>query len=151
MPDIVISDTSSLILFQNIGEFDLLQKVYTQILITPEVADEFSEKVPDWIIIKKVQDTKYQKIIETQLDKGEASVIALAKEYNNPLLILDDLKARKLAFKLDIKITGALGVIHKAKQIGKIQLIKPILSKLSESDFRISENIVNELLRLNNE
>ena len=47
MPDIVISDTSSLILFQNIGEFDLFKKVYSQILITSEVADEFSEIMPE--------------------------------------------------------------------------------------------------------
>lgn len=70
---------------------------------------------------------------------------------DNPLLILDDLKARKLAKKLNLKITGALGVIHKAKKIGAIEYIKPIIEKLLQTNFRISENIIQELLELNNE
>lgn len=151
MPDVVISDTSSLILFQNIGEIEILRNVYQNIFTTPEIAEEFSEKLPDWILIKKVNDTKYQEFIETQIDKGEASAIALAKEMDNPLLILDDLKARKLAKKLNLKITGTLGIIHKAKEIGAIKYIKPIIEKLRETNFRISENIVQELLELNNE
>lgn len=151
MPDVVISDTSSLILFQNIGEIEILRNVYQNIFTTPEIAEEFSEKLPDWILVKKVNDTKYQEFIETQIDKGEASAIALAKEMDNPLLILDDLKARKLAKKLNFKITGVLGVIHKAKEIGAIEYIKPIIEKLLQTNFRISENIIHELLELNNE
>lgn len=151
MPDVVISDTSSLILFQNIGELEILKKIYGNIYTTPEIAKEFTEKLPDWILIKKVEDIKYQEFLETQLDKGEASAIALAKEMENPLLILDDLKARKLAKKLKLKITGALGVIHKAKEIGIIKFIKPIIEKLLQTDFRISENIIQELLELNKE
>ncbi|MDF1550478.1 MAG: DUF3368 domain-containing protein, partial [Bacteroidales bacterium] len=84
-------------------------------------------------------------------DWGEASAIALAKEIENPLLLLDDLKARKLAGKLNLKFTGTLGVINKARQVGIIHKIKPLIDKLLLTDFRISENIINELLRLNNE
>ncbi len=97
MPDIIISDTSCLILFHNIGELELLHKVYNTITTTPEVAREFSEKLPEWIKIERVKDKKYQEFLETQVDLGEASAIALAKEMDYPLLLLDDLKARKLA------------------------------------------------------
>lgn len=34
MPKIVISDTSTLILFQKINEFNLLQKVYGELITT---------------------------------------------------------------------------------------------------------------------
>ncbi len=151
MPKIVISDTSSLILFHKIGELNLLRKVYDDITTTPEVADEFIEKLPDWIKIKIVNDKKYQESLETQVDLGEASAIALAKEMDEPLLLLDDLKARKLAIKLNLKFTGTLGVINKAKQIGVIDKVKPYIEKLLSTNFRISENIINELLRINNE
>lgn len=77
--------------------------------------------------------------------------MALAKEIENPLLLLDDLKARKLARKLDLKFTGTLGVINKAKQIGVIESVCPLIDKLLKTDFRISKKIVNEFLRLNNE
>ena len=151
MPSIVISDTSCLILFNKIGHLNLLQEVYDNIITTPEVAEEFSENLPEWIRIEKVKDKKYQEFIETQVDLGEASAIALAKEMDNPLLLLDDLKARKLAGKLNLKYTGTLGVINKAKQLGVIDAIRPLIEKLLLTDFWISENVVNELLKLNNE
>jgi predicted nucleic acid-binding protein len=75
----------------------------------------------------------------------------LAKEKDSPLLLLDDLKARKLAFKLNLRVTGTLGVIHKAKQIGVIENVKPIIEKLLATNFRISENVIEELLRKNDE
>lgn len=151
MHKIVISDTSCLIIFQKIKEFDLLIEVYDNILTTPEVAEEFSEQLPERIKIVSVKDKKYQEFLETQVDIGEASAIALAKEMNNPLLLLDDLKARKLANKLNLKFTGTLGVINKAKQTGVINEVKPLIDKLLATDFRISKNIINELLRINNE
>lgn len=151
MPNIVISDTSCLILFHKIGEFDLLRQVYGSITTTPEIAQEFLDELPDWIIIECVKDKKYQDFLETQIDMGEASAIALAKEMESPLLLLDDLKARKLAAKLDLKFTGVLGVIHKAKQIGVIEKVKPLIDKLQATNFRISANIVEELLKRNDE
>jgi predicted nucleic acid-binding protein len=151
MPSIVISDTSCLILFYKIGQLDLLPKVYDHIITTPEVAKEFSDNLPAWIIIEKVKDKKYQEFLETQIDWGEASALALAKEIDNALLLIDDLKARKLAKKLNLKFTGSLGVINKAKQLGIIEAIRPIIDKLLLTNFRISRSIVDELLKLNNE
>ena len=91
MPKIVISDTSTLILFQKIDEFNLLKSVYRELITTPEIAEEFGEKLPEWIKIQPVSDKKYQVFLETQVDYGEASAIALASEYEDVLLLLDDL------------------------------------------------------------
>jgi len=52
---------------------------------------------------------------------------------------------------LNLKFTGTLGVIHKAKQIGLIDKVKPLIEKLQATDFRISENVLKELLKKNNE
>ncbi len=141
MHKIVISDTSSLILFHKIGELDLLKKGYHNILTTPEVVEEFSEQLPEWIKIKVVKEKKYQEFLETQVDLGEASAIALAKEMDSPLLLLDDLKARKLANKLNLKFTGTLGVINKAKQIGVIEKVKPFIDKLLSTNFRFQKTL----------
>jgi predicted nucleic acid-binding protein len=75
----------------------------------------------------------------------------LAKELEDVLLLLDDLKARKIAAKLNFKITGALGIIHKAKQMSIIDKVKPLIDDLLKTDFRISNKIVEEILKLNNE
>ena len=151
MPKVVISDTSTLILFQKIEEFQLLQQVYVELITTPEIALEYGDVLPDWIKIQEVSDKKYQYFLETQVDSGEASAIALATEHEDVLLLIDDLKARKLAKKLNLRITGALGVIHKAKQLSLIDKVKPLIDKILLTDFRIADNIVAEIIRINNE
>jgi len=151
MPKVVISDTSCLILFQNINELQILKAVYGNIYTTPEVLAEYGSALPKWIIIKKVQDKKYQKLLETQIDKGEASAIALAFEINSDLILLDDLKARKLAKELHLKITGTFGIISKAKKLKIIDKVKPLIEKIQKTNFRISKKIINEILRINDE
>jgi predicted nucleic acid-binding protein len=151
MHKIVISDTSTLIILHKINELNILKHVYIELITTPEIAEEFGEKLPDWIIVQSVTDEKYQRFLETQVDRGEASAIALASEFEDVTLLLDDLKARKLAVKLKLKTTGALGVIHKAKQMSIIPKVKPLIDKLLLTNFRISNNIIDEILKLNNE
>lgn len=151
MSKTVISDTSTLILFDKIGEFSLLKDVFNKLVTTPEVEKEFGKKLPNWIKIQSPTDKKYQSVLETQLDYGEASAIALASDFDNVLLLIDDLKARKLAKRLQFKITGALGIIHKAKQLQIIEKVKPLIDKLSSTDFRIADDIVEEILKINGE
>ncbi len=81
------------------------------------------------------------------LDKGEASAIALALEIKDSLLIIDELKGRKLAQKLGVTITGTLGVLVQAKQNGYIPLLRPLLDKVNQTDFRLSEQLVKETLK----
>lgn len=151
MPNIVISDTSVLILFHKIEALGLLEKIYGKIYTTPEVAEEYGLELPKWIILQKVKDTKYQNLLNTQLDMGEASALALAIEINCDLIIIDDLKARKLAKQLNLKLTGSLGIITKAKEKKLITAVKPLLDKIRNTNFRISEHIVNEILKINKE
>ena len=78
MQKVIISDTSCLILLEKIGELELLNKLFGNIITTPEVANEFGLPLPSWVEIKKVADENYQAIIEASVDKGEASAIALS-------------------------------------------------------------------------
>lgn len=151
MHRIVITDTSCLIILNKIGDLELLRLLYNTIVTTPEVKEEWGRELPDWITIEKAKNNRYQKIIETQVDKGEASVIALALEKEDTLILLDDLKARKFAKRIHLKYTGTLGIIHKAKQAGLIFKVRPLIEKLKETDFRISENVIDEILKLSGE
>lgn len=151
MPKTVITDASCFIILHKLEKLDLLQKVYGSVSTTPEIALEFAEPLPDWVTVEVVLDRKYVEFLETIVDKGEASALALAKEVESPLLIVDDLKARKLATKLNLKFTGTLGVINKAKQMGVIEKIKPVLDQLLATNFRIADRILEELLSRNNE
>lgn len=147
----VIADTSCLIIFDKIDEFKILKRVYNEVITTPEVLGEFGKPLPGWIITEPVKDKKYQRFMEAQLDLGESSVIALAVEKGDVTLILDDLRARKLSRRLGLKYTGSLGVINKAKEIGVIDKIRPLIDKLIKTDFRISDKVIDDLLKRNNE
>ncbi|UZD22095.1 DUF3368 domain-containing protein [Algoriphagus halophytocola] len=144
---IVISDTSSLIVLTKIGQIDLLPKLYAQIITTPEIIIEFGNPLPDWIQVINVQNLDLKKSLELQLDLGEASAIASAHEIPNSTLILDDLKGRKVAKLLKMKFTGTLGVLARAKSEGLIPWLKPVIDRLLETNFRISDQLIEELLK----
>ena len=147
MPKAIISDTSCFIILTNIGELELLQKVYGQIVTTPEIVAEFGEPLPEWVEIAEVKDKYRQTILELQIDKGESSAIALALETPDSVVILDDYKARKIAERLGVTFTGTIGVIIKAKLNGVIPSIKSILEKIKQTDFRLSVEIETEALK----
>ncbi|MEX0812002.1 MAG: hypothetical protein WD048_07275 [Chitinophagales bacterium] len=88
---------------------DLLKSIYTKVYITDEIAKEYNKPLPDWVIPENVKDIKYQRFLLAQIDLGEASVLALAIEKENPLVILDDLKARKFAKNIGFKIHRNIG------------------------------------------
>jgi predicted nucleic acid-binding protein len=140
MHNAIISDASCLILLEKIGELELLNKLYGTIITTEEVAMEFGNPLPPWLEIKAV-NKNYQSIIEASLDKGEASAIALAIEYEECLLIIDDLKGRKFAYQLGLTIIGTLGIILDAKLAGIIPSAKQLLIKIKQTNFRLTERL----------
>ena len=138
---LIISDTNCFIVLSKIGQLDLLQRIFGSVVTTPEIAEEFGEPLPDWVKIIAVSDKTKQDLLEIQVDKGEASAIALALENENPILIIDDYKARRLASNLNLTHTGTIGVIVAAKQKGIIASIKPFLKGIKATNFHISAEL----------
>jgi predicted nucleic acid-binding protein len=151
MPEVVISDTSCLILLTKIKEIHLLNSCYERVAVTREVALEFGFDLPAWIEVRDVQDKSMQRSFDQLVDSGEASSFALAMEIADCLLIVDDRKARKLAKSMGLRVAGTLGVLVKAKERGLISSIKPIIAKLAETDFRISDRLINTILDITGE
>ncbi len=147
----IISDTSCLILLDKIGELEILNKLFGTIITTTEVEKEFGQPLPSWIEIKLPSDKNYQSIIEASLDKGEASAIALALEFDDCLLIIDDLKGRRFANQIGLKIIGTIGIIVDAKLAGIITSIKPLLAKIKATNFRITEQLEAIILKRSGE
>jgi predicted nucleic acid-binding protein len=147
MQKTIISDTSCLILLDKIGELDILHKLFGTITTTNEVAQEFDQPLPSWFEIRQPTNKSYQLIIESTVDKGEASAIALAVELDDCLLIIDDLKGRKLARELGLTIIGTIGIIVDAKLAGIIASVKPILIKIKTTNFRITEQLESLILK----
>ncbi len=148
MPNVIISDTSCLIILSKIDKLFVLKKLFGNVKITPEVAEEFGGKLPGWIKVQKAKDQKSQVLINSSLDLGEASSIALAIEFDEPLLILDDLKARNFAESLRLSYTGTIGVLLDAKKNEIIGNIKESLNQIQKTDFRLSNKLIDIVLEL---
>lgn len=118
MPEIIIPDTSCLIFLDKIGEINILQKLYSRTVVTSEVAEEHITALKNWIEIEAPEEKRYQKVLEQTVDKGEASIMVLALELSNCVVSIDDLRARKTAKNLGLRMTGTLGILYKAKKAG---------------------------------
>lgn len=151
MPKVIVSDTSCLILLDKIGEIELLKIVFGEITVTTEIAVEFDNALPNWVRIEEVANKTYQRILEASLDKGEASALAYAIDQADCLLIIDDLKGRKYAEQLGIRITGTLGVLIEAKLRRHITSVKPILEKINNTNFRLTPALEKKVLEKANE
>jgi len=151
MPGIIVSDTSSLIILNKIGRLELLQSLFGQITITRIVSKEFNNPLPDFINIQDPKDNNYQKILESFLDKGEASAIALALEIKDCLLIIDELKGRREAKNLGISYTGIMGILIIAKEKNIINSVSAIIDDIQKTDFRLSQKLIEETKRRSGE
>ncbi len=144
--ELVISDASPLIALADIEELDLLQLLYQRIVITDIVRAEIHADLPEWIEISTDYNNKQLQVLELELDRGEASAIALALEDPNSRIILDESKGRAVAKRLGLKVTGTLGIIIKAKDNKLIDSGKQILEKLEKHGFWLSESLKMQLL-----
>jgi predicted nucleic acid-binding protein len=107
----IITDASCFILLDNIGGVEVLQKLYKQVITTTEIAAEYGKELPQFVSVKAVENRDLLYWYAEVVDIGEASAMALANEVISPLLILDDLAARKLAEQLQMPFTGTIGVL----------------------------------------
>ncbi len=151
MPGIIISDTSCLILLDKLGRIELLKSLYGKITVTKTIGDEFGKDLPEFVEIENPKNKNYQKILESFLDPGEASAMALALEKEECLLIIDEFKGRRKARQLGLNYTGTLGILVVAKEKGLIDSVTEIVNEIGKTDFRISEPLINELKRKSGE
>jgi predicted nucleic acid-binding protein len=158
VPDLVISDTSPLFYLHRLRRLDLLQKLYQRITVPQAVADELKaggdqgEDVPnireyEWLKVRSVRVPEVITLI-TDLGAGEAQVLALAIEEPGSLVILDDSLARQIARLRSLRTTGTAGVLLKAKHEGHILAVAPLLDRLMQLDFRLSDAVKAKILRL---
>ncbi len=81
---------------------------------------------------------------ELNLGQGEAEVIALATE-TGMKAIIDDLKARKVAETLDLNITGTIGILLKAENLGLIDSAYSKAKELKDIGFYVSDELLGDL------
>lgn len=159
---IVVSDTSPITNLAAISQLDLLQQLYTRLIIPTAVYNEMvivDKLVPgavevqtfSWIQTQAVVDSQRVIVIQESqenIDWGEAEAIALALELKADLLVMDERRGRAVATSYGLQVTGLLGVLLQAKRNNLIPAIKPLLDQLIEqADFRVSSQLYTTILQ----
>lgn len=156
----IISNASPLIALSNIGQLELLKKLFQKIIIPKavyqEVVDEGKDRsgtaevkkaVNKWIEVKEVKNSDEVKTLRALLDYGEAEVVVLAQEIKADLLILDNREPRVFAKHLGFNLIGTIGVLMLAYE--KEFLKNPIekIFELREKGFYISDRLLKEIIK----
>jgi len=144
---VIITDTSCFSLLLKLNALDLLRQLSQEVVTTPEIAEEFDHPLPVWVIVKKVINISLQQEFLNYVDLGEASAIALASEIAYDFIILDDAEARKFAEKKGMAVKGTIGLLLIAKKTGFIPLLKPYFDQIQRTNFRVSQTILDLVLR----
>ena len=155
----VVSNASPLITLARIGQLNLLQQLYNDIVIPEAVWHEVvvegtnqpgAEVVrsASWVVRRAVTNRLLVQALQQELDAGEAEAIALAVEIGSDLLLMDERLGRDTARHFGMRYTGVVGVLIEAKHKGLIQTIKPFLDALRDlASFRISEALYLRVLQ----
>lgn len=150
MQEKVYVDTSSLIILNKINALDLLNKIYSNVIITNYIQLELNEAIPSWISVELTYNIDQSFLKNYNLGLGETSIIINAIK-NNGFLIIDDLKACKIATTLSLRFTGSIGILIIAKELKLIDSVKYYLEKIQETNFRLSDALINKVLEITNE
>lgn len=155
----VVSDASPLINLARIGRLDLLPQLYGKLHLPEAVWEEVvvqgfgqpgAEEIAGapWIERHTAANRPLVRVLQQELDAGEAEAIALALELRADLLLMDERIGREAARHLDLRCIGLIGVLLEAKHKGLINALKPYLDALRDlAGFRISEVLYERVLK----
>ncbi|MDP1903979.1 MAG: DUF3368 domain-containing protein [Pseudomonadota bacterium] len=153
--DLIVADTGPLIALSRVMPLSVLPAIFGQVWLTQTVLAECSAR-PDRpegaAILAAVADGSMQirpdmpDSLDWDLDPGEASVIAAALALQARVLI-DDRAGRRVAVDLGLRVIGALGVLVRARQLGKLERIRPLVEHLLATGYFLSGKVIEAALK----
>lgn len=133
-----VSNTTPIISLSSIGKIEILKDLFQEIIIPKAVYDEikvkqdygYNEVDLSFITVQRIQDTDREKFLLEQLDAGEVQAIVLSKEINADNTIIDENTGYIIAKKSGLNVIRTLSILLKAKEVGIITEVKPLLDEM---------------------
>jgi predicted nucleic acid-binding protein len=111
---------------------------------TPEKVSMWMLSPPSWVEVQVVvTSASFQ-----GLGRGETEAIVAARAMGAKLLV-DDLRARKMAIALGLEVTGTIGILLQARDLGLINFAQSI-SRLRETNIHLSPQLLRWVESLDN-
>lgn len=163
MNKIVVADAGPLIAMASINQIQLISETLGKIIIPQEVAEEclVNDKLPGALAIQKAvkqnsiaiqtvtKPLKNPELLKL-VDEGEGAAMTLAVDLKATLLI-DEKLGRSVAKNMGLTVIGTGGMLILAKKRNIIHRVYPLIEQLTKNGYRLSHNLVDEILLLANE
>jgi len=153
-----ILNTSPLLYLHRARALYLLTEVFSSASSTPSVMEELDVGAKQGLDVPTPTDLAMVQICSPNpkpepwqaldLGMGEASVIALAAQKGDSLVVLDDLQARRIAVAAGLQVWGTLRILMEAKRMGALPTVGPLMDRLIQSGMWISRDVRIRILRL---
>jgi predicted nucleic acid-binding protein len=154
---LIIADSSPLIGLARIGQLGLLPKLTNRVVVPAAVHAEVTSARADalgaaevaaetWIEVREADPAVVAPLL-ILVGRGEAEAIALAQRESAAALLLDDLRARKLAQRLGLRRMGTVALLGQAKREGWIPKLKPALDALVANGIFIRRELIEAALK----
>lgn len=128
---IVVADTSVLLNLCRVGQVELLQLLFHEVVIPLEVGAEFTRlslqvprftglTLPSWLRQQAVSGVPPSVRTAAGLDPGEIAALALALEIHADAILVDERRGHEVARQLGLRTIGVLGILLKARTSGMI-------------------------------
>ena len=148
---LIVTDSTVLIGLERIGRLDVLPATFSNVAAPPAVVAEFGS-CPDWLRPVPLRDSsRADALVLHKLDLGEREAIALAQENTGSLLLIDERRGRRYAIAAGLRVVGTAGLLVRAKRIGAVASVRPILDALRASGFYLGEAVYTQTLVAANE
>ena len=143
----VVSNSSSIIALDRVGQLELLSKLFNRLTVPPAVVREVAPiRLPEWLEVQPLTQPLGSQVLRAALGDGESEAISLAVEVKARWIILDDRAARRLAQSLSLPVIGTLGLLLAAKRRGLLSLVRPSLDALMSHGFRVAPTLYARVL-----
>lgn len=153
MSERIVINTGPLISLARIGCLEILSKLPYDFICPEEVRRELDEGEVAGHPRVAPEDVRIAKLAKpislvslAALDAGEAAVIQLATELSIPVVAIDEWKGRRAALAAGLTVTGSLGLLAKAKLLGLLPSLKPLLEKAVAEGIRYHPELVRTIL-----
>lgn len=122
-------------------------ELFERVIVPPAVMHEIGPGPwPVWVVEGRLLGEGEQRASSVPLDPGEREAIALALDLDARLLLIDELRGRRIAQTFGVPIIGTAGVLLEAKLAGIVGELRPALDALIASGFRLDPEIVKGIL-----
>lgn len=149
----IVTNTSPLIALSHMQAFEIILQLPFEFICPKEVAIEISNGInkghpvslPSGVSVQKISQ-QISPLALAALDSGEAAVIQLALEQNIETVCIDEIKGRRAALSVGLKVVGSLGLLGRAKTQGLIAEIRPFIEKAIQAGIFYDEELINSFL-----